>query len=588
MPLPVMPGTHRWFRGGPGLKRVGNTPQGGGPAIFASSTDVVWVWDEETGARVTDLLDENATSITSPAIEGGWINGVGIPVGTVIASFSIGEFGKRYELISVQTLKNAQASTAPTDTQVQNLVNDTGSATRGALDSTIAAAVAPKAAITDVQARARLVIPAGAGTADTSALQAAMDDAATNGAPLDVRGVFQINSPLTITGRVHIGGNLKLGTRIDANGCDIFQIAAGVNDVHLENLYLNSLVAYTTTANTKAGIRVQGTNASRCGYHVYRDVYVQGFETAIQTTSLWNTRFDNVHCAYGKFGIDAYGLSENNVVTNCNLVISDGAVTPIAGSVSVRLNGQVSPSDSTAVVSEGWNITDSVLAGGDYGVDAPGYSNYQVSKNFIDFVRKAGVRVRHQGTARGGNALIEGNYIALAGDASTTEGAVEIANTVSGVRGTRIIGNDLLAYAGATAPYGIHLVGSTGASGTVIEGNVLGGFGTNDIKAQCSGNAIVGNRCSSTVTDQIYTDSGQFNLTSDNLASVFMTSAAGFPNTYSVVGGSKVLKGSGAPTALAWKVGDRVVHITPAVGSPKGWVCTVAGTPGTWVSEGNL
>lgn len=39
---------------------------------------------------------------------------------------------------------------------------------------------------------------------------------------------------------------------------------------------------------------------------------------------------------------------------------------------------------------------------------------------------------------------------------------------------------------------------------------------------------------------------------------------------------------------MPWNVGDHAVLVPPAVGSPKGWFCTVAGTPGTWVSEGNL
>jgi hypothetical protein len=43
-----------------------------------------------------------------------------------------------------------------------------------------------------------------------------------------------------------------------------------------------------------------------------------------------------------------------------------------------------------------------------------------------------------------------------------------------------------------------------------------------------------------------------------------------------------------APTIGEWKRGDRVVNSAPAVGNPRSWVCTVAGTPGTWVSEGNL
>jgi len=43
-----------------------------------------------------------------------------------------------------------------------------------------------------------------------------------------------------------------------------------------------------------------------------------------------------------------------------------------------------------------------------------------------------------------------------------------------------------------------------------------------------------------------------------------------------------------APLEDTWTVGDRVKQRVPAVGQPKAWMCTVAGTPGTWVSEGNL
>jgi hypothetical protein len=43
-----------------------------------------------------------------------------------------------------------------------------------------------------------------------------------------------------------------------------------------------------------------------------------------------------------------------------------------------------------------------------------------------------------------------------------------------------------------------------------------------------------------------------------------------------------------APTLGTWAIGDRSVNSTPVVGQPKGWACTVAGAPGTWVSEGNL
>ena len=43
-----------------------------------------------------------------------------------------------------------------------------------------------------------------------------------------------------------------------------------------------------------------------------------------------------------------------------------------------------------------------------------------------------------------------------------------------------------------------------------------------------------------------------------------------------------------APASGSWNQGDHAVNGTSTVGQPKGWYCTVAGSPGTWVSEGNL
>lgn len=43
-----------------------------------------------------------------------------------------------------------------------------------------------------------------------------------------------------------------------------------------------------------------------------------------------------------------------------------------------------------------------------------------------------------------------------------------------------------------------------------------------------------------------------------------------------------------APTVGTWKVGDRVYNGTPSAGNFIGWVCTVAGTPGTWKTFGAI
>jgi hypothetical protein len=60
----------------------------------------------------------------------------------------------------------------------------------------------------------------------------------------------------------------------------------------------------------------------------------------------------------------------------------------------------------------------------------------------------------------------------------------------------------------------------------------------------------------------------------ETITTIFMRGGVYFSNT--------------SPTAGTWKQSDIVKNSVPSVGAPKGWVCTVAGTPGTWVSEGNL
>lgn len=49
-----------------------------------------------------------------------------------------------------------------------------------------------------------------------------------------------------------------------------------------------------------------------------------------------------------------------------------------------------------------------------------------------------------------------------------------------------------------------------------------------------------------------------------------------------------VIKFLAAPTILTWTRGDQCWNEEPAVGQPIGWLCTVAGTPGTWVAMQNL
>jgi hypothetical protein len=44
--------------------------------------------------------------------------------------------------------------------------------------------------------------------------------------------------------------------------------------------------------------------------------------------------------------------------------------------------------------------------------------------------------------------------------------------------------------------------------------------------------------------------------------------------------------GTVTPTAGLWQAGDRIINTNIAVGQVKSWICSVSGSPGTWISEG--
>jgi hypothetical protein len=52
--------------------------------------------------------------------------------------------------------------------------------------------------------------------------------------------------------------------------------------------------------------------------------------------------------------------------------------------------------------------------------------------------------------------------------------------------------------------------------------------------------------------------------------------------------GKNIVYGTAAPTTGTWAVGDRMYHTAPSAGGFIGWVCTGAGTPGTWKTFGAI
>jgi len=80
-----------------------------------------------------------------------------------------------------------------------------------------------------------------------------------------------------------------------------------------------------------------------------------------------------------------------------------------------------------------------------------------------------------------------------------------------------------------------------------------------------------------------YAESGWYAAT----PTILNTAGAKLINFYGTLGRATTY-GTAAPVTGTWARGDRVINQDPAIGQPKSWVCTVTGTPGVWVSEGNL
>ena len=150
----ALPSTHRWVYGGMAASALGRTLLGGGD-------DVMWCWDGDTGARVTNLYDANEQPVTEiPVTNSAWVK-AGIPKTVTMPLFSVRDSAVRLPGNDADAIRNAILSLAPTDAQVASLIG-TSSSTRTAadarygakatLDSTVTSLATTQADVTGIKA----------------------------------------------------------------------------------------------------------------------------------------------------------------------------------------------------------------------------------------------------------------------------------------------------------------------------------------------------------------------------------------------------------------------------------------------------
>lgn len=132
------------------------------------------------------------------------------------------------------------------DEHVADVLSDDTSLTHAAFKAVGNATYGTRA---EVRARAHLATPAGTITEQTTALQAAITDAAAAGAPLAIRGDFSVNNGLTVPGKTTLDGRHGKITQTDKSRHGL-RLADGATGVRLLGLTLRGDPSFYT--NTSA------------------------------------------------------------------------------------------------------------------------------------------------------------------------------------------------------------------------------------------------------------------------------------------------------------------------------------------------
>lgn len=248
--------------------------------------------------------------------------------------------------------------------------------------------------------------------------------------------------------------------------------------------------------------------------------------------------------------------------------ISSNGIT-ISATGEVAINGNVvEDTNGTGIVSGSSNAVSTIVSGnivrsvtGDtssqiYGIDSGAMTNgeYTLTNNIIDSVANSG-----SGNAYGARiqfgTLSDANSFVMAGN--TIQSTDESGVFLHGANG--VLSNNYFKSVNTSA---------NTAHGTIFVNGI----------SQIGLVQITSNRVDSTTAPFPTTGGASGDTMRDNgKISEIGNSWQGWQITRSAI-----------PTAGTWKVGDIVWHSAPTAGGKIGWVCTAAGTPGTWKAFGDI
>src|SRR5574337_265177 len=197
---------------------------------------------------------------------------------------------------------------------------------------------------------------------------------------------YKITAAIAVNAGTRISGpSSSLSATLGVWGCDAFVIGNGTansgNSVIIENLqlinYSNSGVIDSRSNN---GIRCAGTNTANVNYFVASNLYLRGWASCIRWEYTWYSEVNNVQTINCNYGVNIFGQSVNNFITNSSLLANGGTA-----SISATYD------PVTNLRGEGLSITGCLLADGQYGIVSNSFLLLCVANSIIDQITDTGI-----------------------------------------------------------------------------------------------------------------------------------------------------------------------------------------------------
>lgn len=365
---------------------------------------------------------------------------------------------------------------------------------------------------------------------------------------------------------------------------------------------LNYTVSGYVGDGTAHNIAISGGNTTLYVKNVQLlNVYSKNAGTdCMKTAGVENFRITNCTFQAGRRqGISFTGVHRKVQITDCNFLDITGGISPMAG-IDFEVNG-TSPVEEVFVkgcvfwncyrgiiitnYASNINIDSCTFIEHEYtlgGISVESYPNVNnVTINNCSFTTSYDSRSIWANDPY--NLIITNNRFFNTPNLTSTSADISITGTASNC----VVNNNVFSV--------IHAAISGAFTQSVISGNIINGSNYTYATIISGGNNIYSNNIinsSTTNSWRFFSDQSQSvfaNNCYDKVIS-YHSSFTPFGTWLGNQGPDSVgmSQSSAIPTTGTWAVGDVVWNTSPSSGQPAGWMCTVAGTPGTWKAMANL